>query len=155
VRLATGFREFADIPTFGAAFHAGGGTAPLLHDQEQPTLIVNDLKTGAQGKVAVALWSYHGTLLTSGTFVRSHLSIVKIVPAPTVDADPDDIRADSDSIVLKVGQKSHQCESEENRTDHAAQWFYRDGLAHRAAARVEHSYSLESLSRSHRPRVTR
>lgn len=33
-----------------------------LHDQEQPTLIVNDLKTGAQGKGAVALWSYHGTV---------------------------------------------------------------------------------------------
>jgi hypothetical protein len=27
-----------------------------VHDQEQPTLIVNDLKTGAQGKGAVALW---------------------------------------------------------------------------------------------------
>jgi len=33
-----------------------------IHDQEQPTLIVNDLKTGAQGKGAVALWSYHGTV---------------------------------------------------------------------------------------------
>jgi hypothetical protein len=33
-----------------------------VHDQEQPTLIVNDLKTGAQGKGAVALWSYHGTV---------------------------------------------------------------------------------------------
>jgi hypothetical protein len=30
-----------------------------VHDQEQPTLIVNDLKTGAQGKGAVALWSYY------------------------------------------------------------------------------------------------
>jgi len=36
--------------------------AGLRHDQEQPTLIVNDLKTGAQGKGAVALWSYHGTV---------------------------------------------------------------------------------------------
>jgi hypothetical protein len=33
-----------------------------VHDQEQPTLIVNDLKTGAQGKGAVALWSYHDTV---------------------------------------------------------------------------------------------
>jgi hypothetical protein len=33
-----------------------------VHDHEQPTLIVNDLKTGAQGKGAVALWSYHGTV---------------------------------------------------------------------------------------------
>ena len=29
--------------------------APLRHGQEQPTLIVNDVKTGAQGKGAVAL----------------------------------------------------------------------------------------------------
>ena len=27
-----------------------------VHGQEQPTLVVNDLKTGAQGKGAVALW---------------------------------------------------------------------------------------------------
>jgi hypothetical protein len=27
-----------------------------VHGQEQPTLIVNDLKTGAQGKGAVAPW---------------------------------------------------------------------------------------------------
>jgi hypothetical protein len=33
-----------------------------VHGQEQPTLIVNDLKTGAQGKGAVALWSYYDTL---------------------------------------------------------------------------------------------
>jgi hypothetical protein len=33
-----------------------------VHDQEQPTLIVNDLKTGAQGRGAVALWSYHDTV---------------------------------------------------------------------------------------------
>jgi hypothetical protein len=33
-----------------------------VHDQEQPTLIVNDLKTGAQGKGAVALWSYHDSI---------------------------------------------------------------------------------------------
>ncbi len=33
-----------------------------VHGQEQPTLIVNDLKTGAKGKGAVPLWSYHGTV---------------------------------------------------------------------------------------------
>ncbi len=33
-----------------------------VHDQEQPTLIVNDLKTGAQGKGAVALWSFYDTV---------------------------------------------------------------------------------------------
>jgi hypothetical protein len=33
-----------------------------VHDQKQPTLIVNDLKTGAQGRGAVALWSYHDTV---------------------------------------------------------------------------------------------
>jgi hypothetical protein len=33
-----------------------------VHDQEQPTLIVNELKTGAHGKGAVALWSYHETV---------------------------------------------------------------------------------------------
>jgi len=33
-----------------------------VHDQEQPTLIVNDLKTGAQGKGAVALWSHLSTV---------------------------------------------------------------------------------------------
>jgi hypothetical protein len=33
-----------------------------VHGQEQPTLIVNDLKTGAQGKGAVALWLDQGTV---------------------------------------------------------------------------------------------
>jgi hypothetical protein len=33
-----------------------------VHDQEQPTLIVNDLKTGPQGKGAVALWIDRGTV---------------------------------------------------------------------------------------------
>ena len=33
-----------------------------VHDQQQPTLIVNDLKTGTQGRGAVALWSYHDTV---------------------------------------------------------------------------------------------
>ena len=27
-----------------------------VHDQEQPALVVNDLKTGAQGKGGVGLW---------------------------------------------------------------------------------------------------
>jgi hypothetical protein len=40
----------------------GEGARLFVHDQEQPTLIVNDLKTGAHGKGAVALWSYHGTV---------------------------------------------------------------------------------------------
>lgn len=31
-----------------------------VHGQEQPTLIVNDLKTGAQGKGAVGLWIDRG-----------------------------------------------------------------------------------------------
>jgi len=33
-----------------------------VHGQDQPTLIVNDLKTGAQGKGAVALWLDQGTV---------------------------------------------------------------------------------------------
>ena len=33
-----------------------------VHEQEQPTLIVDDLKTGAQGKGAVALWIDRGTV---------------------------------------------------------------------------------------------
>jgi hypothetical protein len=33
-----------------------------VHDQQQPTLIVNDLKTGAQGKGTVALWIDRGTV---------------------------------------------------------------------------------------------
>ena len=33
-----------------------------VHGQEQPTLIVNDLKTGAQGRGGVALWIDRGTL---------------------------------------------------------------------------------------------
>jgi hypothetical protein len=33
-----------------------------VHGQEQPTLIVNDLKTGAQGKGGVALWIDQGTV---------------------------------------------------------------------------------------------
>jgi hypothetical protein len=33
-----------------------------VHDQEQPTLIVNDLKSGAQGSGAIALWLDVGTV---------------------------------------------------------------------------------------------
>jgi hypothetical protein len=33
-----------------------------VHGQEQPTLMVNDLKSGAQGKGAVALWLDRGTV---------------------------------------------------------------------------------------------
>ena len=32
-----------------------------VHDQEQPALVVNDVKSGAQGKGAVALWIDRGT----------------------------------------------------------------------------------------------
>ena len=34
----------------------------FVHDNEQPTLIVNDVKSGAQGKGAVALWLDAGTV---------------------------------------------------------------------------------------------
>lgn len=34
----------------------------FVHGQEQPTLIVNDLKTGAQGRGAIALWIGPGTV---------------------------------------------------------------------------------------------
>jgi hypothetical protein len=33
-----------------------------VHDQEQPTLIVNDLKTGSQGRGSVALWIDRGAV---------------------------------------------------------------------------------------------
>lgn len=33
-----------------------------VHDQQQPTLIVNDVKSGAQGKGAIALWIGPGTV---------------------------------------------------------------------------------------------
>ena len=39
-----------------------GALAQLyVHDQPQPTLIVNDLKSGANGKGAIALWLDVGT----------------------------------------------------------------------------------------------
>ncbi len=34
----------------------------FVHDQEQPALVVNDLKTGAQGKGGVGLWVGSGTV---------------------------------------------------------------------------------------------
>ena len=34
----------------------------FVHGQEQPTLVVNDLKSGAQGKGGVALWIDRGTI---------------------------------------------------------------------------------------------
>jgi hypothetical protein len=33
-----------------------------VHGQEQPTLIVSDLKSGAQGKGGVAVWIGNGTV---------------------------------------------------------------------------------------------
>ena len=40
-----------------------GDTARLFgHGQEQPTLLVNDVKTGAQGRGAIALWIGPGTV---------------------------------------------------------------------------------------------
>ena len=34
----------------------------FVHGQVQPTLIVNDVKTGAQGRGAIALWIDAGTV---------------------------------------------------------------------------------------------
>ena len=45
-----------------------------VHDQEQPTLVVNDVKSGAQGKGAVALWIGPGTI--------AHFRNVKITASP-------------------------------------------------------------------------
>lgn len=46
-----------------------------VHDQAQPVLIVNDLKTGAQGKGFVGLWVGSGTV--------AHFRDVKVSPTPT------------------------------------------------------------------------
>jgi 3-keto-disaccharide hydrolase len=40
----------------------GAAARLFVHDNEQPTLIVNDVKSGAQGKGAVALWIDAGTV---------------------------------------------------------------------------------------------
>jgi hypothetical protein len=45
-----------------------------VHDQEQPTLVVNDVKSGAQGKGAVALWLGPGTV--------AHFRNLKVTPLP-------------------------------------------------------------------------
>ena len=51
-----------------------GSVARLfVHDHQQPTLIVNDVKTGANGKGAVALWIDAGTV--------AHFRNLRITPA--------------------------------------------------------------------------
>ena len=45
-----------------------------VHDQEQPTLVVNDLKTGALGKGGVALWLERGTI--------AHFRNLTVTPNP-------------------------------------------------------------------------
>jgi hypothetical protein len=45
----------------------------FVHDNEQPTLIVNDVKSGAQAKGAVALWLDAGTV--------AHFRNLRITPA--------------------------------------------------------------------------
>lgn len=45
-----------------------------VHDHEQPTLIVNDVKSGAHGKGAVALWLGPGTV--------AHFRNLTVDPAP-------------------------------------------------------------------------
>ena len=53
-----------------------GSSARLyVHDQEQPTLVVNDLKTGPQGRGAVALWLGPGTV--------AHFRNLNIQPSST------------------------------------------------------------------------
>jgi hypothetical protein len=51
-----------------------GSVARLfVHDNQQPTLIVNDVKTGANGKGAIALWLDAGTV--------AHFRDLRITPA--------------------------------------------------------------------------
>jgi hypothetical protein len=45
-----------------------------VHGQPQPALIVNDVKTGAQGKGAIALWIERGTV--------AHFRSLSVQPAP-------------------------------------------------------------------------
>ena len=40
----------------------GAGARLYVHGQEQPTLVVNDVKSGAQAQGAVALWIGPGTI---------------------------------------------------------------------------------------------
>ena len=49
-----------------------------VHDQEQPTLIVNDLKLGGHAKGAVAL--------APGVNAITHFRNLRITPAPEGDA---------------------------------------------------------------------
>ncbi len=44
----------------------------FVHDQQQPTLIVNDLKSGAEGRGAVALWINPGTV--------AHFRLLRVQP---------------------------------------------------------------------------
>jgi len=46
----------------------------FVHDQAQPTLVVNDVKSGAQASGAVALWLGPGTL--------AHFRNLRVSPAP-------------------------------------------------------------------------
>jgi hypothetical protein len=46
-----------------------------VHGQEQPTLIVNDVKSGADGKGAVALWIGPGTVAHFRNLTVEPLSI--------------------------------------------------------------------------------
>jgi hypothetical protein len=45
----------------------------FVHGQEQPTLIVNDVKTGAQARGAIALWIDGGTV--------AHFRDVRVIPS--------------------------------------------------------------------------
>ena len=46
----------------------------FVHDQAQPALIVNDVKTGAQGRGAVGLWVGAGTV--------AHFRHLRVQPQP-------------------------------------------------------------------------
>ena len=44
----------------------------FVHGQSQPTLVVNDLKTGAQGRGAIALWTHESTV--------AHFRALRVTP---------------------------------------------------------------------------
>ena len=44
----------------------------FVHGQAQPTLVVNDLKTGAQGRGAIALWTHESTV--------AHFRALRVTP---------------------------------------------------------------------------
>ena len=52
----------------------GAGARLLVHGQEQPTLVVNDVKSGAQARGAVALWIGPGTI--------AHFRNLRVGPLP-------------------------------------------------------------------------